>query len=102
MLKEGHLSPTGLVREVARMPQTGSKTLDKKAAERKAPKLSRLYKPEGMSLEDWQIELRRQFGRSQDFQLANVGEHRVFSLFEVTNPQSKNTYRVQIRGPQVG
>ncbi len=71
-------------------------------AERKAPKLSRQHKPEGMSLEDWQIELRRQFGRSQDFHLANVGEHPVFSLFEVTNPQSQNTYRVQIRGARVG
>jgi superfamily II DNA or RNA helicase len=70
--------------------------------ERKAAKLSRLHKPEGMSLEEWQVELRRQFGRSQKFTLKNVGDHRVFSEFEVTNPQSGNTYRVHVRGPGLG
>src|SRR5438132_12755574 len=69
---------------------------------RKAAKLSRLHKPEGMSLEDWQIELRRQFGREQNFTLKNLGEDRVFSEFEVTNPQSQNSYRVHIRGTQPG
>jgi superfamily II DNA or RNA helicase len=82
--------------------QTDTKSKGKQAAERKAPKLSRLHKPADMSLEDWQIELRRQFGRAQGFRLANVGDHAIFSLFEVTNPQSQNTYRVQIRGPRVG
>src|SRR5262245_39480967 len=65
---------------------------------RKPVKLSRLQKPEGMSLEDWQIELRRQFGREQRFKLKNLGDQRVFSEFEVTNPQSQNAYRVHIRG----
>jgi superfamily II DNA or RNA helicase len=55
-----------------------------------------------MSLEDWQIELRRQFGREQNFTLKNLGEQPVFSEFDVTNPQSRNTYRVSIRGTRVG
>ncbi len=65
-------------------------------------KLSRLRKPEGMSLEAWQTELRRQFGREQSFRLKNVGSHPVFSEFQVTNPQSQNTYRVVIRGGAAG
>lgn len=69
---------------------------------RRAAKLSRLHKPEDMSLEDWQIELRRQFGRDQRFDIVNVGDHAVFSEFEVTNPQNKNSYRVAIRGRQPG
>ncbi len=69
---------------------------------RRTPKLSRLHKPEGMSLEDWQIELRRQFGREQNFRIENVGEHPIFSIFHVTNPQSNNTYRVHIRGVEPG
>ena len=69
---------------------------------RKPAKLSRLHKPEGMSLEDWQVELRRQFGREQGFRLKNVGDQPVFSEFEVVNPQSRNAYRVRIRGPRVG
>ena len=54
----------------------------------KKVKVSRLHKPADMSLEEWQIELRRQFGREQNFELKNLGEHPVFSEFEVTNPQS--------------
>jgi hypothetical protein len=69
---------------------------------RKPAKLSRLHKPEGMSLEDWQVELRRQFGRDQDFRLKNLGDDAVFSDFEVFNPHSGNVYRVLIRGPHVG
>src|SRR5215471_5205730 len=64
---------------------------------RKPAKLSRLQKPEGMSLEDWQIELRRQFGREQDFTLKNLGDEAIFSEFEVHNPQSQSTYRVRVR-----
>src|SRR5262249_20968106 len=78
------------------------KTPGKQGSAKAGAKLSRLHKPEGMSLEDWQIELRRQFGRSQGFLLKNVGDHAIFSLFEVTNPQSQNTYRVQVRGARVG
>src|SRR5438045_1241826 len=69
---------------------------------RKPPQLSRLQKPANMSLEQWQVELRKQFGRDQKYRLVNRGEHPVFSLFDVTNPQSGNTYRVQIRGRGVG
>ena len=55
-----------------------------------------------MSLETWQRELRRQFGREQQFALTNIGTERVFSDFEVRNPQSASTYRVAIRGVQAG
>src|SRR5262249_8490306 len=68
----------------------------------KPPKLSRLHKPAHMSLEDWQRELRRQFGREQQFTLKNLGDERIFSEFEVTNPQSKSSYRVHIRGSRPG
>src|ERR1700730_6489476 len=72
------------------------------ARSRKEGKLSRQYKPDGMSLEAWQYELRKQFGREQNFTLKNLGDHPFFSEFQVTNPQSKNTYRVAIRGIQPG
>src|SRR5262245_42878187 len=72
------------------------------AGRKKPPKLSRLVKPPHLSLEDWQIQLRRQFGREQNFLLKNLGEDKIFSEFEVTNPQSKSAYRVQIRGARPG
>ena len=65
-------------------------------------KLSRLHKPQDMSLEAWQRELRRQFGREQQFELKNVGTERVFSDFQVSNPRNASTYRVAIRGAQSG
>ncbi len=55
-----------------------------------------------MSLEAWQTALRRQFGRETRFLLKNTGGHPLFSEFEVTNPQSRNTYRVAIRGSEPG
>jgi superfamily II DNA or RNA helicase len=67
-----------------------------------ARKLSRLHKPPDMSLEAWQRELRRQFGREQPFRLKNVGAEPVFSDFHVSNPRSGSDYRVAIRGSLPG
>jgi superfamily II DNA or RNA helicase len=66
------------------------------------PKLSRTHAPEGLELADWQRGLRRQFGRDQPFLLENTGEEPFFSDFRVSNPQSKRSYRVAIRGVQPG
>ena len=70
---------------------------------KKAPRqLSRLRKPDDMSLAEWQTALRRQFGRQQRFKLKNVGGKEIFSEFEVFNPETKRTYRVAIRGMAAG
>ncbi|HCU24672.1 MAG TPA: helicase SNF2, partial [Deltaproteobacteria bacterium] len=71
----------------------------KKTAVKKTP---RNRKPEEMSLEAWQIALRKEFGRAQKFRLKNLGAEAFFSDFSVTNPQSGNTYRVAIRSLQTG
>jgi hypothetical protein len=47
---------------------------------------------------DWQRGLRRQFGREQAFGLENLGGEPFFSEFRVSNPASKSSYRVAIRG----
>jgi superfamily II DNA or RNA helicase len=85
--------------ERPRPPRGRAKRAGKK---RKKARLSRLHKPDSMSLDDWQIELRRQFGREQPFSLKNLGGEPIFSEFEVTNPQSRSAYHVQIRGPRPG
>lgn len=84
---------------LARSNGTASK---KKRKVSRESKLSKTSKPDSLTLEDWQRELRRQFGREQKFNLSNVGEHPVFSDFLVTNPGSHSTYRVAIRGPHAG
>jgi hypothetical protein len=55
-----------------------------------------------MTLDAWQAALRRQFGREQRFALQNAGTNPLFSEFHVTNPQSRTTYRVAIRGSAPG
>jgi superfamily II DNA or RNA helicase len=87
---------------LARKKRRKAKAENSDGKKRKPAKLSRLYKPAHLSLEEWQIQLRRQFGREQHFTLKNVGAERIFSTFEVTNPQSRSCYRVHIRGPQPG
>lgn len=79
------------------------------------PRTPRAYKPENMSLDEWQIALRREFGREQRFRFVNIaattgadgndGDRRndgVFSDYDVTNPQTRRTYRVSIRGAAPG
>jgi superfamily II DNA or RNA helicase len=67
----------------------------------KAPrerKLSRTHGPTDLSPADWQRGLRRQFGREQAFGLENLGSEPFFSEFRVSNPASRSSYRVAIRG----
>src|SRR6516225_613751 len=64
----------------------------------KEAKLSRTHAPVDLSPADWQRGLRRQFGREQSFVLQNLGSDPFFSEFRVTNPNSKSSYRVAVRG----
>src|SRR5260370_10611493 len=64
----------------------------------KEPKLSRTHAPADLSPVDWQRGLRRQFGREQAFGLENLSSEPFFSEFRISNPASKSSYRVAIRG----
>ncbi len=66
------------------------------------PRLSRHVRPAGMPVEEWQRALRRQHGAAQPFVLKKVGKEKVFSDFLVTNPASRRTWRVAIRGEEPG
>jgi superfamily II DNA or RNA helicase len=78
------------------MPRT------RKPARTDAARLSRLRAPAGKSVEEWQTQLRRQFGRDQPFTLENLGSEPVFSEFVVSNPVNRSRYRVAIRGATAG
>ena len=75
-------------------------TTDPRKHARKA--VSRLRKPPEMSLEAWQIALRKQFAGELRLKISNVGRETVFSEFAVTNPRTNGTYRVAIRGQELG
>ena len=97
----GSAANIGLKRidEMTSRAKTARTTGDSKAG---AATVSRLHKPQNMSLEQWQIALRRQYGREQKFELRNCGAAPVFSDFEVTNAVSGGVYRVAIRGQELG
>ena len=65
-------------------------------------KISCLRKPEEMTLQQWQIALRKEFGVKQNFRLKNIGDEPIFSEFTVVNPQTRREYRVAIRGQNCG
>jgi len=68
------------------------------AKQSREPKLSRTHAPADLAPVDWQRGLRRQFGREQAFGLENLTGEPFFSEFRVSNPVSKSSYRVAIRG----
>lgn len=73
-----------------------------KAKSDKIPKFSRTQIPSDISPIEWQRALRRQFGQEQAFGLDNTGNEAFFSEFCISNPASKSSYRVAIRGLQPG
>ena len=82
-----------------------SKTATKKKSAKKKPQQTKVpysYKPDNMTLEEWQIALRKQFAVEQNFEVENIGNHPVFSDFNVYNSQSKRTYKVAIRDEKNG
>src|SRR6202795_5409067 len=78
--------------------KSARQTLRLAAKQTKEPKLSRTHAPVNLSPVEWQRGLRRQFGREQSFGLENLGSEPFFPEFRVSNPVSKSSYRVAIRG----
>lgn len=74
----------------------------KKKGTKKKKKVSYYRQPEEMSLRDWQVNLRKQYGKEQAFQLVNEGSHPVWSDFTVVNPDRNSRYRVALRGQDSG
>jgi SNF2 family DNA or RNA helicase len=60
-------------------------------------KLSNTRKPDEISLNEWQTELRKQFAPDQKFKFKNTGDNPVYSDFEIFNPQTGKKYKVSIR-----
>lgn len=75
------------------MPATKSKPKKKSAT----PKVPYHRKPEKMTMEAWQIALRKQFAESNPFNIKRLGMHAVFSDYQVRNPSTGNTYKVALR-----
>lgn len=63
---------------------------------------SRTHRPVDWSIEQWQVALRREYAKVQNFRIKNVGRHPVLSEWTVMNPATRRTYRVAIRSERLG
>lgn len=73
-----------------------SKSAKKKKVE--TPKKIPYYrKPDNLTLDQWQIGLRKQFGQDNEFLISNIGQEKIYSDFQVTNNATNNSYKVAIR-----
>ena len=70
----------------------------KSATKPKKEPVSLTHAPADLSPLDWQRGLPRQFGCEQAFGIENLTSEPFFSEFRVSNPVSKSSYRVAIRG----
>jgi superfamily II DNA or RNA helicase len=73
-----------------------SKSAKKKKVE-VSKKIPYYRKPENLTLDQWQIGLRKQFGQDNEFAIKNIGQEKFFSDFQVTNNITNNSYKVAIR-----
>lgn len=62
------------------------------------PKVSYHYRPEGMTLEAWQIALRQQAALKEAFDISAVNEKQYPGDYRVSNLTSKSEYKVVFRG----
>lgn len=64
----------------------------------KAIKVSYYSRPEGMSLEEWQIALRKQAAEKESFNICPISESLYPGDYCVKNPITRNEYKVVFRG----
>ena len=60
--------------------------------------MSNVVKPESMTAEEWQKELRRQFVEREPLSITPDADEAAYGVFDVRNPKTKNSYKVVYRG----
>lgn len=79
-------------------PLKSSKSKSAKKKKTETPKKIPYYrKPDDLTLDQWQIGLRKQFGQDNEFLISNIGQEKIYSDFQVTNHATNNSYKVAIR-----
>ncbi len=64
----------------------------------KQTKISWIVKPEGMTLTEWQIALRKQIAQEEHFGISCVDEKLLPGEYSVKTPKTKQEYKVVYRG----
>lgn len=75
-------------------------TRNNKKDDKTTPKVSYHCKPEKMTLEEWQIALRRQTAAKEPFAIAEQNSKDTPGYYTVKNPMAKSEYKVVYRGEE--
>jgi SNF2 family DNA or RNA helicase len=68
-----------------------------KTKKKKPEKLNPNKRPDKISTDSWQYGLRKQFGEDATFRVVNTTTEPIFSTFDLTNPDTRNSYTVAVR-----
>lgn len=70
----------------------------RKTAGKKKAKVSHIIKPENLSMEEWQVKLRRQIAEPAKLKIRCVDDELCPGEYLVGNPLTANEYKVVYRG----
>ena len=70
----------------------------KKSTSKKKVKVSHIVKPDNMTLDEWQIKLRRQVAEPNLVNIRCVDDKLCPGEYIVNNPKTRNDYKVVYRG----
>ena len=77
--------------------KTPRKRKSAKGKYKSKPVFSNTRKPESLTVNEWQTELRKQIAERSVFKITNIGDGFVYSDYKVYNSGTKNTYKVALR-----
>ena len=94
-MEKNNTPKAGKTEKNAKNTATSTKKTTKK---KKKVKVSHIVKPAEMTLEEWQIKLRKQVTETEHFNISCVDDELCPGEYIVRNPEKNNEYKVVYRG----
>ena len=80
------------------MASSEKKKTSKKKGKKKIQRVPYYYCPSNMTIEEWQIALRRQMAREERYTITSVDEEKLPGEYLLENPKTRRQYKVVYRG----
>ena len=80
------------------MASSEQKKTSKKKGKKKIQRVPYYYCPSNMTIEEWQIALRRQMAREERYTITSVDEEKLPGEYLLENPKTRRQYKVVYRG----
>ena len=80
------------------MASSEQKKTSKKKGKKKIQRVPYYYCPSNMTIEEWQIALRRQMAREERYTISSVDEEKLPGEYLLENPKTRRQYKVVYRG----